>query len=370
METLLISSALIISFILVVISIPPILRVARAKHLFDYNDERKIHKGAIPPLGGIAIFIGFVLSTIVATDGYTFDNLKYIIASVILMFFIGLKDDLLNISAKKKLMVQIFAAVVLVTLGNVRFTSWQGIFGVHELPYFASVIFSIFVLIVIVNSYNLIDGIDGLASGLAILAGGVFGVWFFLAGEIQFAIMSFALVGSLSGFFLFNVFGNTNKLFMGDTGSLVIGLIISTLVIKFNEFNIVKTTPFAIGAAPAVSFAIIIVPLIDTLRVMGIRIMQKRSPFSPDKNHVHHRLLKLTNNHLTSTTIIIIANAFIIGVALLMNNQLKSVNRQFLYLVILGTLLSFIPAIILKIKQQRFEKEKLENEQSLAQSIQ
>lgn len=351
MEILLIISALIIGFILVVITIPPLLRVARAKHLFDIVEERKIHEGAIPPLGGVAIFIGFVLSTIVATDGYTFDSLKYIIASLILMFFIGLKDDLLNISAKKKLVVQIFAAVVLVTLGNVRFTDWHGVLGVHEIPYFASVIFSTFVLVVIVNAYNLIDGIDGLASGLAMLAGVVFGVWFYLAGEIQFAIMSFALVGSLGGFFLFNVFGNTNKLFMGDTGSLVVGLIISTLVIKFNEFNIVKTIPYAIGSAPAVSFAIIIVPLIDTLRVMGIRILQKRSPFSADKNHVHHRLLKLTNSHLNVTLIIVTANSFLIAAALIMNNQLSSVNFQFLYLVIMGIAISFIPSIILQIKK-------------------
>ena len=369
MEILLIISALLIGFTLVVVSIPPILRVARAKKLYDIIDERKIHAKATPPLGGVAIFICFTLSTIVATDGYTFDSLKYIIAAVILMFFVGLKDDLLNISAKKKLVVQIFAAVLLVALGNVRFTNWHGILGVHEIPYLTSVFFSVFVMVVIVNSYNLIDGIDGLASGLAMLAGGVFGVWFYLAGEIQFAILSFALVGSLGGFFLFNVFGHTNKLFMGDTGSLVIGLIISTLVIKFNEFNIVKTSAYAIGAAPSVAFAIVIVPLIDTIRVMGIRIMQKRSPFSPDRNHVHHRLLLLTNSkHFSVTMIIVITNAIIIGIALAFNNILKSVNYQFLYILLIGVALSIVPGILLKLRVKKSNSDSKESQ--FARSVQ
>src|SRR5680860_30651 len=140
------------------------------------------------------------------------------------MFFTGLKDDILEISAKKKLVVQIVAAGILITLGDVRFTNLHGILGIHEINYFAGIICTLFVILLIINAYNLIDGIDGLASGLAIVSGTVFGVWFYLAGHIQFSILSFALVGSLSGFFLFNVFGHKNKLFMGDNGSLVIGL--------------------------------------------------------------------------------------------------------------------------------------------------
>ncbi len=130
MEIILTSEAFIISFLLVVISVPPIMRVATAKRLFEPFEERKVHTKIVPPLGGVAIFIGFTLSAIIATDGLSFDSLKYIIASVIIMFFIGLKDDLLVISAQKKLMVQVFAAIILITLGNVRFTNLHGMFGV------------------------------------------------------------------------------------------------------------------------------------------------------------------------------------------------------------------------------------------------
>ncbi|MBN1985429.1 MAG: undecaprenyl/decaprenyl-phosphate alpha-N-acetylglucosaminyl 1-phosphate transferase [Prolixibacteraceae bacterium] len=352
MEILLILGGAIIGFTLVLIAVPPILKVAREKNLFEPFDERKIHTGTIPPMGGVAIFFGFVLSTIIATDGYTFDSLKYIIAAVILMFFIGMKDDLLIISARKKFSVQVFAAVILITLGNVRFTSLHGIFGIYDIHYFVSLLVSLFVMIAIINAFNLIDGIDGLASGLAIVASAVFGIWFFLAGKIQFSIMSFALMGSLAGFFLYNVFGHRNKLFMGDTGSLIIGLVISTLAIKFNEFNIFKTTVVSVYSAPSISFAVIIVPLIDTLRVITIRLMQKKSPFSPDKNHIHHRLLELVPNHLQVTLILIIATVFMTGVALLFNNMGLNITIQFALMFTLGILFSFIPSVLAKRKNR------------------
>ncbi len=350
MEIILIIGAFIIGFLLVMIAVPPIIRVARAKHLFEAFEERKIHTKIVPPLGGVAIFIGFTLSSIIATDGLSFDSLKYIIASVIIMFFIGLKDDLLSISAHKKLMVQIFAAIILITLGNVRFTNLHGILGTHEIGYLTSLILTTFAMVVIINAFNLVDGIDGLASGLAMLAATTFGAWFFMAENVQFAILSFALVGSLAGFFLYNVFGNRNKLFMGDTGSLIIGLVVSTLVVKFNEFNIVKTTSFAIGAAPSVSFAIIIVPLIDTLRVMSIRIARKRSPFSPDTNHIHHRVLALVHSHFKVTIIVVFVNALLIVLALFLNHISLNINIQFIFVFLAGVLLSLMPSIILRLK--------------------
>ena len=335
------------------ISVPPIIRIAQAKHLFEPFEDRKIHTKAVPPLGGVAIFIGFTLSSIIATDGLSFDSLKYIIASVIIMFFIGLKDDLLIISANKKLMVQIFAAVILITLGNVRFTNLHGTLGTHEIGYFTSLMLSIFTMVVIINAFNLIDGIDGLASGLAILASTFFGIWFYLAGQIQFAILSFALVGSLSGFFLYNVFGNRNKLFMGDTGSLIIGLVISTLVVKFNEFNIDTTLPYAVDAAPVVSFAVIIIPLVDILRVMSIRIATGKSPFTPDNNHIHHRLLELVPSHFKVTMIIIASNIILIAFAYLLNDI--NINLQFLLVFLFGVLFSLTPSVILKFKSSRIK---------------
>lgn len=353
MEMILILIALLIGITLVVITIPPIIRVGHAKHLFDTINERKLHKKTIPPLGGVAIFIGFCLSTVIATDGLRFDELKYILAAVIVMFFIGLKDDMMDISALKKLIVQIFAAWLVVGMGDIRFTSLHGVFGIYEIGYVLSMIISIFAVIVIINAFNLIDGIDGLASGLSMISTSLLGYWFFVTGNYTYAVMSFALVGSLSGFFFFNVFGDKYKLFMGDTGSLIIGLIIATLIIKFNELNLNITGEYAIYASPAISFAIIIIPLIDTLRVMTIRIMSKKSPFSADNNHIHHRLYYFFKKHIVITSILGASNLVFFLFALFLNKTRLNVNYQLLIIISTSVVVSFIPSILIRLDAER-----------------
>lgn len=354
MKVLLLSIPFAISFILVNISIPPILRVARAKNLYDVFDERKIHRNLVPPLGGVAIFIGFIVTTILFTDGSIFQPFRYVAVAMILLFFIGLKDDLIMIPAKKKLAVQVLAALLMITFGNIRISSFHGIFGIDNIHYITSLLFTLFLVLAIVNAYNLIDGIDGLASGLGILAASFFGVWFFLSGNMQYSIMSFALAGSLAGFFLYNVFGHKNKLFMGDTGSLVLGLLVSVMVIQFNEFNIKNTSTMHVIASPSVSFAIIVVPLIDMLRVMIIRISNGKSPFAPDKNHFHHCLLTVIPSHLKVTLIIISINVFIIGLALLLNYFSFHVTLQFLVIFLTGiVILLAIPILINKFEENK-----------------
>jgi UDP-N-acetylmuramyl pentapeptide phosphotransferase/UDP-N-acetylglucosamine-1-phosphate transferase len=351
MEIYLVVGAFIIAGFATCFTIPAVVKVANEKKLFDLGGGRKIHTQVVPPLGGVAIFIGFILSSIIATDGLSFDSLKYIIAAVILMFFIGLKDDLMDISPLKKFTIQGFAAVILITLGDVRFTSLHGILGVYEIDYFVSFVFTLLIAIAIINAYNLVDGIDGLASGLAIMAASVFGTWFYLNGHVQFSIMSFALVGSLSGFFIYNVFGKTNKVFMGDTGSLIIGLVISTLVIKFNEFALIDRNPEFVNVSPVISFSIVIVPIIDMLRVMTIRVSQGKSPFSADNNHLHHRLLKLNKNHIKVSLIIVSANFSLFGFALVLNTLSVNSNIQFFILMTVGFMLSFVPSWVIKAKQ-------------------
>jgi UDP-GlcNAc:undecaprenyl-phosphate/decaprenyl-phosphate GlcNAc-1-phosphate transferase len=342
-----------LGFIIALAILPPILKVAREKNLFDPPSERKLHTRAIPPLGGIAIFIGFILSTTLSSHGIDFYPLRYLMAALMLLFFIGLKDDLITVQARKKFLVQIIAAMVMILFGKLQLTHLHGLFGIHDIHPALGIPLSLFVLVAIINAFNLIDGIDGLASGLAIVACFVFGSWFFLAGHLQQSVVAFALAGSLIAFFLYNVFGNTNKIFMGDTGSLVVGMIIATLVIRFNEFNIGNPTPYAVNASPSVSFAIVILPLIDTLRVMTIRILSGKSPFHPDKNHIHHRLLEFFPTHLTVTLIMVASNATIIGIALLMNHLFLNVTFQFAGIFVFSLLLSFIPSRILIWKKEK-----------------
>jgi len=343
--------ALLTGFGIVIVTVPSVLQVANEKKLFDPVDGRKIHTKVISSLGGVAIFIGFILSVIVATQGLFFSTLKYIIAATVLMFFTGLKDDLVNISPRQKFTVQLIAVLLLFVFGNIQITNFHGLFGVYNINNSFSLLITMFIMLSIINAFNLIDGIDGLAAGLGILASSAFGTWFIIAGHIQYAIMAFALAGSLGGFFIFNVFGNKNKLFMGDSGSLIIGLIVSVLVIKFNELNAEKSLSYIIDSAPSVSFSVVLIPLVDTLRVMTIRISQKKSPFFPDKNHIHHRLLTLIPSHLIVTVVIVLANLVLIGVALLMNFMALNHTLQFVLIFLFGISFSFLPSTIIKINQ-------------------
>lgn len=340
----------LLGFIIVYISVPPIIRVSIAKHLYDTPNERKASKVVVPTLGGVAIFLGFIISTIIATDGYNFSKLKYLVAAVNIMFFIGLKDDLIDLAAWKKLSVQIATATILIVFGNFRFTDLQGAFGIHEISYPVSFVLTLFTMIAIINAFNLIDGIDGLASGISIVISTVFGTWFLLSGHEEYAIMCFSLIGSLSGFFLFNVFGKKNKIFMGDSGSLILGATMVIMVIKFNEININQDLPYAIHAAPAVSIGILIVPIIDTLRVFFIRLSNRKSPFLPDMNHIHHNFLRLGFSHLSATSIIVFVNILFIGFTFAFHRSFN-INNLMISIFTIGFALAYIPSLILKFNQ-------------------
>jgi UDP-N-acetylmuramyl pentapeptide phosphotransferase/UDP-N-acetylglucosamine-1-phosphate transferase len=345
-DLLLVLLAIFLGGFIVLFSIPPIVRIAKAKNLVDKFGERKIHKKEVASLGGVAIFMGVILSTILATNGYSFDVLKYIIASIMIMFFIGLKDDIMIISAKKKFALQIIAALILIFLGNIRITNFQGLFGINEINYVFSVLTTIFLIAIIINAFNFIDGIDGLASGIAFLSAVVFGTWFYFSGYIQYSILCFALAGSLASFFYYNVFGKKNKLFMGDSGSLIIGTILSVATIQFIEYNNFKSEYYIYGA-PAVAFGILIVPMIDLLRVFFIRIMHGRSPFTPDNSHLHHCLLRINKVHITVTLITVFINIAFIIMAFSLSYIETNVNLLFGLLLLTGLAGSSIPYFML-----------------------
>lgn len=336
----------VIALSIALYAVPVVIRIAHTLKMFDLPNGRSSAREAVPTLGGIAIFLGFVLSTTFSVNGYIFPGLTYIITAVLLMFFVGLKDDILNISAYKKIVAQLITAAILIFLAKIRFTNLHGFLGIEEIGYIQGVFLTAFVMIVFINAYNLIDGIDGLAAGLSIFATTVFGVWFFICGHFEYAVLSFSLVGALSGFFFYNVYGIKNKIFMGDTGSLILGTVLSIIVIKFNELNIDQTAPYAIASAPAVSFAILIYPLVDTMRVFVIRILYKKSPFLPDKNHLHHRLLALGFSHKKATYTIIAINAlFVIPVFTLQN---IGITWLMIFNILISLLLFTVPAILIQ----------------------
>jgi UDP-GlcNAc:undecaprenyl-phosphate/decaprenyl-phosphate GlcNAc-1-phosphate transferase len=299
-----------ISFTITFLSIPVIIFVAESKKLYDLPDARKIHDMPIPSLGGLGIFAGFIMSCLVMISFAQAAEFQYFFAAAFVIFFLGLKDDILDISPIKKFIGQVLAAFLIIYKGNIQIQSMHGFLGVNELPPMFSLIFTYLTVIVIINSFNLIDGVDGLAGTLGLMAALIFGAYFSAVNMLPYAILSFGLAGSLIAFLIFNF--QPAKIFMGDTGSLLLGLINAILVVKFINVANLPDIKFPLVASPAIGFTILMIPLLDTLRVFGIRISHRRSPFSPDRNHIHHILLDKGLSHRTVTITLVAINLFFI----------------------------------------------------------
>lgn len=341
-----------ISFILALIitlySLRIVVHVVQKLNLFDQPNGRSAAEKPIPTLGGIAIFVGFVFASTLGMTGFEFPEQIYILLATMLIFFVGLKDDVVTLPPYKKIIAQIAAASIIIFLAKIRFTNLHGLFGIGEIGLFYSFILTAFTIIVIINAFNLMDGIDGLAAGLSILAALVFGGWFFVSGNYGYTVLSVSVIGATAGFFYLNVYGKRYKIFMGDTGSLLLGTIVSILMIRFVEGNIDQSQTYSVTSAPGVAFGILFYPLFDTVRVMVIRIRNRRSPFSADKNHLHHRLLLLGNSHKRATYTIIAMNILFIILVFAIHHY------GILWLIglvtIFGLILFSIPAFIIEKK--------------------
>jgi len=307
-----------IAFAVTYLSIPVIIFVARTKKLYDVPDSRKIHDAPIPSLGGLGIYAGFVMACLTIIPFTEAADFQYFFAAFFVIFFLGLKDDILDITPIKKFIGQVLAAFLIIYKGNIQITSMHGFMGIHTLPPMFSLVFSYLTVIVIINSFNLIDGIDGLAGSLGLMSVIVFGSYFYVEGQMPYAIMAFATAGALVAFLIFNF--QPAKIFMGDTGSLLLGVINAILVIKFINVANAPEAKFPVPASPAVGFAILLIPLMDTLRVFGIRIGHRRSPFSPDRNHIHHILLDSGLPHRSITFLLVSINVACIAVMFLLRN--------------------------------------------------
>lgn len=311
MENIIFSSGL--AFLITFFSIPVIIEVAKDKKLFDVPGERKVHNVVIPTLGGLGIFAGFIFATLIGVPPSEVSVLQYFMAAIMIIFFMGIKDDILILTATKKFVGQLVAAGIIIKFGGIEIVNLYGVFGIYALPPTAAFLVTLFTIVVITNSFNLIDGVDGLAGSLGLLTSVIFGIYFYYAGQTLYAIMALALSGSLVGFLIYNF--HPARIFMGDTGSLLIGLINSILVIKFINIASDPTSAIPLASAPALGFAVLIVPLFDTIRVVGLRIINRRSPFWPDRNHIHHFLLDMGFNHKTVALTCLLANVLFILMA-------------------------------------------------------
>jgi UDP-N-acetylmuramyl pentapeptide phosphotransferase/UDP-N-acetylglucosamine-1-phosphate transferase len=352
---LILVSTILLAFGMTYMVIPSIVTVSKEKHLFDRPNSRKSHHADIPNLGGAAVYIGMLIPLVLFGDLGFEHELKYILISLTILFFIGIKDDILIISPKKKLIAELFAICIIVVLGDIRVTNFHGFLGVDALPYFISILFTVFLFIVIINGFNLIDGIDGLAAGVGILTMTSLGLWFVFTGDYPYGFLSFSAAGSLLAFFWFNVFGKSNKIFLGDTGSLIVGMTATILTVKYLESSLTDTFGSIYKSAPALAIGLLIVPLIDTLRVFTIRIIAGKSPFKADRSHIHHRLLALQLTHKQATTIILGFNILIVFLSF----QFRYLGNIKVLAIILPISLIFtaIPGFVIRYRERIFLKQ-------------
>ena len=286
--------------------IPRILVISHKKRLYDVPDARKVHTMPVPRLGGLSFFPVILMSMFLVigfrlyfwdmdTSSLSFNMLYeylFLFVGMTLLYLVGVCDDLVGVGYRYKFAVQIAAALLLVLSGN-WFDSFGGLFGIYSVPAWMGMPFTVFIVVYITNAINLIDGIDGLASGLCCIALSVLSVIFFLRWQYVYALLAICTLGILMPFWCYNVFGNANrghKLFMGDAGSLTLGYVISFLIIHMSVTN--EVSPTLSNPYMVIAFSTVLVPLLDVIRVVLHRLREHKNPFLPDKNHFHHKLLR------------------------------------------------------------------------------
>lgn len=337
-----------IAYALSSICVPLVIKLAIKKRLLgEYGEGRHVHKGYVPRLGGVAIYIGFFLSQIYfiishQDTGHLSQAYLLLIFSSTLLFFMGVLDDLVDIKANLKFFIQLIVGLILVWQADVRIESFYGLFGVQTLPLWLSYLFSITVIAFFINAYNLIDGIDSLSSSVGMYVLICFGCVFLYNNSYLDSIITFSVFGALLGFWQFNK--PPAKIFMGDSGTLSVGLLIAYFAIRTSNLPIDDQDTFS----PVFAMIVLVYPVIDTLRVFTKRIISGVSPFAPDRNHIHHLLLDLDYSH-GKATLIIVAFSMILSIVAYLLRSVPTIS--FFVTVGLTFLISFVPGMLIKKKK-------------------
>jgi len=335
---------LVTAFVVTLIAIPPIILFIKRFNLFDMPNDRKEHNSPIPTMGGIAIMAGMIMALALWFPFST--NLTQIcfFFSIIVLFGLGIMDDLKDLSARYKFIIQI-ALATLITTSGIRITSFNGLFGIEELSISAQYTMTILAIVGITNAFNLIDGIDGLAGGLGFMSLITLGLFLTLGRDANTALIAFALAGGVLAFLYYNF--NPARIFMGDTGSLVLGFVVAVLCIRFMQLSN-NSANTIIAHAPVFTLGMVMIPVFDTLRVFGTRIWKGKSPFVADRTHIHHLLTNAGISHSLATRIICFVHALILIDVYAMRNIKQEWTLAFLFafMILITFIFSNISLII------------------------
>ena len=337
--------ALLTSFTITFFIIPKVILFAQRFRLSDRAGERASHEGSVPIFGGLAIFIGIIISLLFWTD---FSNILFFIISLLIVFFVGIVDDLLGLSPYKKLIGQTIAILIVIYSGSIQIDNMHGVLLVYDLSLFFSTLFTLFVVIVITNGFNLIDGVDGLASGIGVISSLFFGLIAFIMNQTDMAIIAFSLMGSLMAFLRYNF--NPAKIFMGDTGSLVVGMILLVLAINLIQHGFSYDTINYENKGPLMAIVFLSLPLFDSLRVFIVRASKGIGPLSAGRDHIHHALLDLGLGHKKTAIILYLISLLLIIISCFLIDM--NLNLAILILSTISYILLIIPFYLLRRKKQ------------------
>lgn len=346
------------AFMICYFSIPTIIKISLRKNLMDEPGIRSSHLRRIPNLGGIAVFYSIAIcASVFAYE--LFDEYKFLFASLVILLYIGVMDDIVVMRAYKKLVAQIVVAVFMVVGSDVRIRSLFGLFGIYELSYIFSVLFSIATFIILINAFNLIDGIDGLAGGYTVLCCGMFAVSYYKLGweHYSLVILSGIIIGAVLAFLRYNLSNyRIQKIFMGDTGSMILGFLLAFTSISFIDIFINRNFDpskggivYHLDSAPVIAVTILILPIVDTLNVIIVRLLKRRSVLVADKNHIHHKLLALGLSHRRSTTYILTYYLLIVFTAYTLRHI--EINTLLILVLCLAFIGAYIPNAIIFFKK-------------------
>lgn len=345
------------SFLATLMATPQTVKVFKGKNLFDKPGGRKLHKNRTPSMGGIGIFFGFIIFAVTAITDNSFYGVNYLWCSLLVLFFMGLRDDLIPLKSVNKFAVQILAASLVVGMTELKITSLYTLGGgvfVEQFPEWFSFFFSVFFIVAFTNAFNMIDGIDGLAGSLASILLFVFAVWFTLNNFWTEAFLTICMLGAVCGFLYYN--WSPAKIFMGDTGSLVVGFFCALVMILFFNKNetVDFSNPYKINYAIGLIASLFIYPIFDVMRIFAIRLKAKRSPFSPDKLHIHLLLSRLGLDHRQ----IVFSIVGYTLVVLLIYSILTYSNLNEIIIILIIFSFCFFCSYLLKRKVNRFKKDK------------
>ena len=323
--------------LVVVIWSHPIVRKVAVKRNIVYNpDARKLQKEPVPVMGGVAVFFGLVTGLCVMSLFFDTASLLPVFVAMSLMLCVGVMDDVSGLSPWLRFVIEIAVVVVLIFTTDLSLNHLHTLWGFYNLPGWLSIPLTIVAVVGMINALNLIDGVDGLSSGFCVIASVAFGIFFYMIGNAVMLALCAVVVASLLPFFLHNVFGKSSKMFIGDGGSLMMGLVMSSYVVEAIAYrgSLSYTIPEGMGMV-AFTMAVMSVPVFDTLRVMIMRIVRGVSPFHPDKTHLHHLFIDLGFSHIGTTLSVLSLNLIVMLAWFLTYKLGGSVDTQF-YVVVIG----------------------------------